>query len=380
MVKIFENIFTIKMLRVDTVYGNDNSETPGRECVYKTLDRAITVSKSGDTISLPPGIFDTFNISSKTINFELKIVGSGNNSVCLGAIFNGLFNFNLDNVKCNSLEIRSSGSRFNFNNVRFVAINTIDLYRYRATSTVKDSKGEERKDEKDEPVYITFEKCLFDYNFQIVLREGDYVLSFIGCEFVKSNIPLIYTKKGSLKVNLTGLNFEHTLINNDKATVEYSHVSCNFPPDIPFYIGSLCMDKSRETIQASHIGLETPKRTRSLTQEMNAPVFESNEYQKEREGAISFSSNDFEQIKLRKYTKLVNNTGEATLNVILADEVDNGHQVTIVSENAPVIIDGKTYNKPITVNGEKVHPEPCLMFGFIYDYGWIKIPILNMKK
>lgn len=361
------------MIRVDTVYGNDNDEITsqnGDEKLYKTLDKAITVSKSGDTISLPPGIFDTFNISSKTTNFELKFSGSGNNSVCSGAIFNGFFDITIENVKCDSIEIKSSTSHFNFRNVRFVNMNMIELYPYPG---IPDNSPEGTQ----KTVYITFEKCRFDHNFQIVLKDGDYVLSFVCCEFV-GKIPLIYAKKGFLKVNLTSVNFEHTLLKNDKAIVEYSHVACNFPPDIPFFIGTSCMDKSRETIQVAHSLLEPTGRMRSVTmqaidsitshsngdfhKETSVVTSESLEYQKERDGAISFSSNDYEEIKLRKYTRLVNNTGDATLKVILSDEADNGHQVVIVSENAPVMVEGKIYK------------EPCLVFGFIYDYGWIKYP------
>lgn len=354
------------MIRVDTVYGNDDEikSSISEEKLYKTLDRAITVSKSGDTIALPAGIFDGFNISSKTTNFELKICGSGNNSVCSGAVFNGFFDFSLESVKCDSLEIRSSASRFNFRFIRFVSMNVIELYPYQGLPDGCDS---------DRTVHITFEKCRFDHNFQIIMKDGDYVLSFIGCEFI-GKIPLIYAKKGFLKVNLTNVNFEHTLLKNDKAIVEYSHVACNFPPDIPFFIGNDCMDKSRHNIQIAHTLLDG-SRMRSITgmndspnmtsknEERSETSVDSINYQKERDGAISFSSNDFDEIKLRRYTRLVNNTGDSTLKVILPDEADNGHQVVIVSENASVIVEGKTYK------------EPCLVFGFIYDYGWIKYPL-----
>lgn len=356
------------MLRVDTVYGNDDRDIveSGEEHVFKTLDRAIKVSKNGDTIVLPPGVFGVFGIGSRLTFCELKIIGAGHNTVCTGASFNGFFDFILEDLKCECLKITSSTSHFTFRNVRFMSMNTIELFPY-------DGIPDKLPNDTQRTTYITFDKCRFDYNFQIILKDGDYNLSFTSCEFI-GNLPLIYAKKGSLKLNLTSMNFEKTLLNNDKAIVEYSHVSCNFPPDVPFFTGTNCMDKSRSTIQSSHALIESPSffnlnRVRSdsiKALDVNDDL--STEYQKERDGAISFSSNDYPEIRLRKFTRLVNNTGEATLSIILPEDPENGHQVVIVSENADVIVEGKKYK------------EQCLIFGFIYDYGWIKYPMSFMTN
>lgn len=353
------------MLKVDTVYGNDDEQDNDR--VFKTLNKAITVSKSGDTILLPPGIFESFNISSKTTNFELKIVGSGNNSVCGGAVFTGFFDFIFDSVKCDSLEIRTSVSQFIFRDVKFVSLNVMELYAYEDIPI-------NSLDETQKTTYITFERCRFDHNFQIILKDGDYVLSFIECQFI-GKVPLIYAKKGFLKVNLTNVNFENTLLKNDKAIVEYSHVTCNFPPDIPFYVGSECTNKSREVIQSSHTLFDSSMvkgdigRSRSMTMQVMGSTPSENssdtsiEYQKEFYGAISFSSNNSEKIQAHRYTRLINNTGDVALKVLLPDEADNGHQIVIISEKADIII------------GTDVYREPCVVLGFIHDYGWIKYPL-----
>lgn len=340
------------MLKVNTLTGSDEDYLSAQNIdshTFKTLEKAIEVSKTGDTISLSPGVFECFKINSFKTNYELKILGSGLNSVCKGIGLTGYFDFTVENAKLQTVEINSSNSRFNFINTKFTSLNIMELNK------------NPRCESEDKTVYITFERCIFDYNFQIIMKDGDYVISFVNCQF-NSKIPLMLAKKGNLKVNLTNVNFENTLIKNDKAIVEYSYVSCNFPPDIPLFIGSPCMDKSREKIQSILSTYETPRKSTVSGQNENDSSDQSVEYQKERDGAISFSSNDFDQIKLRRYTRLVNNTGEATLKVILADEADNGHQVVIISENAPVVIDEKTYR------------EPYLIFGFIYDYGWIKFP------
>lgn len=355
------------MLKVDTVYGNDDEDDTSQkdvEHIFKTLNKAITVSKNGDTITLPPGIFEYFNISSKTTNFELKIIGSGNNTVCGGAVFTGFFDFTFDSVKCDSLEIRSSVSHFNFRDVRFVSLNTMELYGYSDIPT-------DYQEGIEKTTYITFEKCRFDHNFQIIMKEGDYVLSFNNCQFI-GKIPLIYAKKGFLKVNLTNVNFENTLLKNDKAIVEYSYVACNFPPDIPFYIGTDCMNKSREVIQKAHSSYSSPLTFDKSHINGVTPSDISNnsdiDYQKEFYGAISFSSNDNDEIRAHRYTRLINNTGDTTLKVILPQEADNGHQIVIVSEKADIIVGTETYK------------EPCIIFGFIYDYGWIKYPSIFTLK
>lgn len=334
------------MLKVDTVYGNDDSQ---EEKVFKTLNKAITVSKKGDTIVLSPGTFDSFMLSSKVDIFDLSFKGTGNNTHCTSSTFNGFFDVSFEDMKLDSFEIKSISSNFSFRNVRFVSLHVMELYGYNDLP----ANGNHTK-----TTYISFDRCRFDYNFQIILREGDYVLSFTSCQFI-GNVPLIYAKKGMLKINLTNINFEHTILKNDKAIVEYSHVSCNFSPDIPFYVGNECTDKSRETIQG-HFSPTVREKSVSVLGVMSNS---EEEYQKEFYGAISFSSNDSDTIRAHRYTRLINNTGTVPLKVILPREADNGHHITIISERAPIIIEDRIYR------------EACIMLGFIYDHGWIKIPL-----
>lgn len=345
------------MFKVDTICGDDNSEDSSI-IPFKTLTHAIDVSKSGDIIMLQPGTYEDFQLNSKKNIFELTLSGIGHNSICVSSIFNGYFDVNYNDVKVDSFKIESSSSKFRFKNVRFVTLNVMELDKF------------EGKIGDSSKVYITFEGCRFDHNFQIIINGGDYVLTFKSCE-ISGKIPLIYAKKGDVTVKISNTDFEHTLMKVGRATSEIQHISCNFPPDIPIFTGNECLIKSRDIVygqtplSSSNSGYFGRVRSDSLLfdgkEKGPESLADSESYQKELYGAISINSDDCEELSAHKYTRLIHVKGTGSLTIILPDNADNGHMITIVSEVPHIIINRIKYT------------ERSFIMGWIYDYGWLKI-------
>lgn len=324
------------MLNVDSIYGDDNN----LDC-FKTLTKAIDVSKTGDTISLMPGTYDSFQIRSKTTNFELKFQGSGFNTVCSQSNFEGYFDITYENLKMDVCSINSSSSNFVFRDVKFVNFNTMNLSSY--SSIINDNPHN----------YIVFEKCTFGRNFQILVGGGDYIISFKSCN-ISGKIPLIFAKQGSVTVKLSNIDFDYPVLMNKNAYVEIQHTCCNFT--CPIYQGkeSLVYTKDGLTSSSPH------ERSASIIFEQ-VKGGENIDYEKELYAAIVINSNETEEIPIHKYTKLIVNNGNSLLYVSFPHETNNGHIVTIYS-SSPVEIKGVIYDERI------------IKYAWIYDHGWIKLP------
>lgn len=351
-------LYKIKMIKVDTICGDDNSKD-NSIIPFKTLTHAIDVSKNGDTIILQPGTYEDFQLNSKQNIFELTLSGIGNNSICVNSTFVGYFDVNYNNIKVDSFKIESSSSKFKFTNVRFVTLNVMELNKF------------EEKTNSNNKVNILFDGCRFDHNFQIIIHGGNYNLTFKSCEIL-GKIPLIYAKKGEVSVKISNTDFEYTLMNINKSIIaEIQHISCNFPPDIPIFIGGECLIKSRDYIyNQTPLSISTSnffERTKSETifndtKEKSSESFdESENYKKELYGAISINSDDCEELIAHKYTKLIHVKGSKTLTIILPDNADNGHCIKIVSEVEYIIINNIKYF------------DSLIVMGWIYDYGWLHI-------
>jgi hypothetical protein len=345
------------MIKVDTICGDDNSED-NSIIPFKTLTHAVDISKSGDTIMLQPGTYEDFQLNSKQNIFELTLSGSGYSSICVSSIFNGFFDVSYNDIKVDSFKIIAASSKFRFKNVRFVTLNVMELNMF------------DKKIGDNSKVYITFDSCRFDHNFQIIIDGGDYVITFKSCE-ISGKIPLIYAKKGDIVIKISNTDFEYTLLHVGRATAEIQHVSCNFPPDIPIFSGRECLIKSRDSVYS-----QTPipitntgffGRTRSESnlfdgkEKGSDSISESDAYHRELYGAISINSDDCDELPAHKYTKIIHVKGTNSITIILPENSDNGHSIIIVSEGSKIIIDGIIYSDSV------------IIMGWIYDYGWLKI-------
>jgi hypothetical protein len=346
------------MIKVDAIYGDDNSEDVSN-VPLKSLVTAIEKCKSGDTIFLQHGTYEDFQITSSKNIFELTMSGVGNNSICVSSSFNGFFDINYNDIKIDSFKINSHSSNFRFKNVRFVTLNVMDLYDFENV-LCGNSK-----------TYITFENCRFDYNFQITVHSGDYNISIKSCE-ITGKLPLIYAKKGDITLRISNTDFEHSLLKVGKVNAEIQHIGCNFPPDIPLYIGNECIVKTRDNNfintplpnsisqlfgrVRSDSNINEPKDKGSQNESISSSV-----YLKELYGAISISSNDFEELEANRYTKIIHVKDNGIFNITLPKEADNGHILTIISELKYITVDNIKYTNRI------------IIFGWIYDYGWLKI-------
>ena len=283
------------MIKVDTIYGVDIIEDGNvpyySDIPLKTLTKAIEISKSGDIISLLPSTHEPFQIRSKTTHFELKIIGSGNNTLCPQSAFEGFFDISYENIKIESCYIKSSSSNFNFKDVKFVTMNTIILEAYH-----------ENKSE-DPRTHIIFERCKFDYNFQIIIKNGNYVLSFKSCE-IKGKIPLVFAKRGDITIKISNTDFENPILMNVDCVAEIQYTCCNFT--CPIYNGKETLLYTKDNM----IGSTSPfERERSVINYDKGGCYETSpnsenkpkidkknsiEYLREFYGAIMINSDEIE--------------------------------------------------------------------------------------
>lgn len=368
------------MIHVDTSYGIDTDYIEGKNIydnTFKTLTQAIKISKTGDSILLMPGTYEPPEIKSRTNHFELKITGSGNNTISSQTSFEGFFNFSYENLKVDNVLIKSTSSNFTFKDVSFISLCTIQL------ETYHDNKSEDHR------THIIFDRCLFNHNFQIIIESGSYVLSFKSCT-IKGKIPLVYAKRGDITIKLSNTDFEYPILSNKDCVAEIQHISCNFT--CPIYKGketlvytkdillsvSPLQERGRsissavliekgiksydEDIDGDLEDIDAPMLERKSSLSKTHQINNTNRYQRELYAAIIMDSDEFEELPVHKFTKLVVNKGMSPLTIKLPKEAENGHQVEIFSDG-PIIIGTSTYN------------DKYLKLSWIYSYGWWFHPV-----
>ena len=351
-----------EMIRVDASYGIDIDNIENiYDITFKTLTQAIKISKTCDNILLMPGTYEPPEIKSRTNHFELKIIGSGNNTVSSQTSFEGFFNFSYENLKLDNILIKSTSSNFSFKDVSFISLCTMQL------ETYHDNKSEDHR------THIIFDRCVFNHNFQIIIENGSYVLSFKSCT-IKGKIPLVYAKRGDITIKISNTDFEYPILSNKDCIAEIQHISCNF--NCPIYKGKETLVYTKDNIlsisplqergRSISNAVFIEKGIRSYDEENEFENYELNgkksisnniNYQKELYAAIIMDSNEYHELPIHKFTKLVVNKGTNSLKIKLPKEVENGHLLEIFSEG-PIIIDTITYNNKY------------LKLSWIYSYGW----------
>lgn len=363
------------MIHVDASYGIDTDDDDENiniyENTFKTLTQAIKISKTGDSILLMPGTYEPPEIKSRTNHFELKVMGSGNNTVSSQTSFEGFFNFSYENLKLDNILIKSTSSNFTFKDVNFISLCTMQL------ETYHDNKSEDHR------THIIFDRCIFNHNFQIIIENGSYVLSFKSCT-IKGKIPLIYAKRGDITIKISNTDFEYPILSNKDCVAEIQHISCNFT--CPIYKGKetlvytkdgfLSVSPLQERGRSVSSAVFVEKGSRSYEdidcdlEDIDLPLLERKDsvsktknnnikYQKELYAAIIIDSDNYEydDLPAHKFTKLIVNKGISPLTIKLAREAENGHQLEIFSEG-PIIINTTTYY------------DKYLKLSWIYSYGW----------
>lgn len=225
------------MYYVDIINGNDENDD-SYENTFQSLSRAIDVSKSGDTVILKPGTYDPVDISSTTKAFELKIKGSGNNTLCNEFSFFGYFDITFEDIILESIKIKSSSSNFYFKNVKFAGGYSIQIDSY------EQILGDEPRN------CFVFEGCRFEKNFQLELKSGNHIISIKSSE-IKPGIPLILCKSVGIDVKLTNINFERPILFNKKSYVEIQHTGCNF--NCPLFQGDDVIIYTKDSYQSPSI-------------------------------------------------------------------------------------------------------------------------------
>lgn len=370
------------MIRVDASYGIDIDEISDiniYDTTFKTLTQAIKISKTGDNILLMPGTYEPPEIKSRTNHFECKITGSGNNTISSQSSFEGFFNFSYENLKLDNILIKSTSSNFSFKDVNFISMCTMQL------ETYHDNKTEDHR------THIVFDRCSFNHNFQIIIENGSYVLSFKSC-IIKGKIPLIYAKRGDITIKISNTDFEYPILSNKDCIAEIQHTSCNFT--CPIYTGKDTLIYTKDNFlsisplqergrSVSNSAILIDKGFKSYDEDCyddrdgdledihirerkssTGEKISSIRYQKELYGAIIMDSSVYEELPIHRFTKLVVNKGMDPLTVKLPKEAENGHILEIFSEG-PILIGTNIYN------------DKYLKLAWIYSYGWWIYPSIK---
>uniref|UniRef100_A0A6C0BD97 DUF1565 domain-containing protein n=1 Tax=viral metagenome TaxID=1070528 RepID=A0A6C0BD97_9ZZZZ len=352
------------MYKVDIINGNDDNDC-SYNSVFQTLSKAIEISKSGDTIFLYPGTYDFIDVSSKTKHFELKIKGSGSNTVCSRFLFSGFFDLTFEDILIENFEVISTSSNFYFKNVKFAGLNTLLSKKYHQILN-------------DEPrTCFVFDECKFERNFQIQLQDGNHIVSIKTCD-VRGKIPLILCKKTSATIKLTNINFDDPILFNNNSFVDIQHTGCNFI--CPIYTGkdtliytkdnyiSPSIDGGRlydspyifkqNTNKETNDINENSKGIENSTLKNKSTVLKKYLYEDEEVelyGGIQFNSFEFKTLKVHRVTRFIRITGSIPVELFLPKNPINGHTLTVYTDSV-IIIDGIEYHNKLinisyTING-----------------------------
>lgn len=350
------------MIKVDNIYGIDRDFVPSikdENPYLNTISKAIELSKSSDVISLSPGTYDPYHIKSSTNVFELTIIGSGSNSICPQSSYEGFFDLTFENVKIDNMEIISSSSNFTFRDTKFTTLNVMQLGRY--SKNIGDIHQ----------TYIVFDRCKFGYNYQIILNDGNYVISFKSCE-ITGKIPIVFARKGSLILNISSTDFSNSILMNRNCMAEIHHSCCNF--NCPIYQGKETLVQTKDylfNISPSVTTTEFFERERSsstlavpdidLLYNKSENDQNNEKLLRELRGAIMLNSDTYPVLDVHKYTKLIVNNGSEILTLNLPEDSENGHILTIYS-NSNVIINKVKYTNKI------------IKLAWIFGHGWWTFP------
>lgn len=328
------------MIEVDAIYGDDNKQDSGIR-IYKKLTEAIKISNSSDVINIKPATYEKINIRSSERLFELTINGSGFNTILPHCNFEGFLDLRFENIKMETCNIISSSSVFVFKNVKFKSLNRITLKNYSVFLGV------------DPRTCILFDNCTFDYNYQIILENSNYMLSFKSCE-IKGTIPLVYLKKGELSLKITNINLEYPILHNSNGVCEIQHVGCNFICNL--YEGSETLIYSKD-----NVFFNTPLSINENSASTAVIVGTENLLNKlDNKKAIVVNSNENDSLEINEHHRIILNEGLKILSCILPENSKNGHSVTIFT------------NSNLKFNN-RVFRCKKLQLIFINDYGWIAI-------
>jgi len=344
------------MYQVDIVNGNDeNNNSYGS--VFKTLDEAIKISNTGDTISVLPGTHDAISIISSKKHFEMNIKGSGSNTICSRFTFTGFFDFTLEDMTIENCDLDITCSKFKFKNVKFAGMTTIKVKKYEKIL------GNEHRN------IFLFDNCKFENNFQVEFVDGNNIVSIKSCE-IAGHLPLLICKSGTAcTLKITNTNFEHPILLNSKSQVEIQHIGCNFI--CPLFIGSDTLTYTKDNYISPRLGAfsNSPETEFNITNNISKSLSLSpsqtislskeiiNKYSEdvERYGGIEIDSNKNSRLVAHKVTEFIRVKGKTPFELILPKEPINGHLIEIYTDTV-LIIDGNEYHDNIikirwTING-----------------------------
>lgn len=334
---------------VDALNGKDDILNFSES--YQTLDKAIEMSNSGDYIELKPGNYNGVKIESKIRPFELIIKGSGIQTICNTFIFDGLFDITFEKIKLENINLITKLSNFTFCRCKFTARNEMLLEKFLSELDNNTSNNEDNK------TFIVFENCIFDYNFQIKITSGSYIVEIKNCQIRKSTIPLIFAKKGELVLKLSAINMENTILKNTKALVEIQYTCCIFT--CPLYSGSDCLVISKDNTYSmspivyptQFIHSSSEIKSDNLLNEEN--YNSTNLDERDTFRAISLDTDIFPNtLKIHKYTRILRLKGSNPIDILLPNTLNlqNGYSLLIFSEIPYIKIDNKKYTaKKLTI-------------------------------
>ena len=333
------------MYKVDIMSGNDENDN-SYGSIFQTLGKAIEVSKTGDTIMLLPGTHDSVEVSSRTTHFELKIKGTGNNTICSRFSFNGFLDLTFEDILIESIDIISSSSNFHFKNVKFAGMHVMNIRKY------ENNLGDEHR------TCFIFEDCKFERNFQMRYEGGNHIISIKSCE-IRGQLPLILCKKTGATIKLTNVNFDDSILLNNDSYVDVQHTGCNFT--CPLYKGKETLVYTKDNYVSPSIdGLQygSPYIFKEKLNFDKGDV--NNESVKfcdkvhlsdevEIYGGIEIDSSEFRSLNVHRVTEFIRVIGSNSVELILPRNPINGHLLEIYTDSVIIINDVEYHNRLIRI-------------------------------
>jgi len=322
-------------ITVNCSSGNDEIDIERSPSLpYRTIDRAMELSKTGSKIFVYPGNYSGVDIETETQNsFEYTIQGTGKNVIFNYVKHNGYINSIYHDISIKDLIYNCSNTETSFTGVNFCG-----GYKFMCRGIYDVNENPQNE--------IEFNNCSFGINFQIIVESGMFKITFKNCKFSKGTIPVIFVKNGDVEVDITFCNVSNILLNNLKGFVYIYHTSCIFKDRI--WSGKECMVVSSD-VGMTLSGQRSTKSCYDKIPEQGERKIVQKHTMDDLYKGVEVDTDEFTSITLKSVTEFVYVIGKNPLTVILPDEdtVPNSHYIQILNSGTVVIINDLQYSNRI---------------------------------
>lgn len=283
-------------ITVDCIGGNDNENSKN----FKTLDYCMEKINSGNSVFILPGAYPGLNVESIESIFEYTLEGTGIDVELFEVTHKGKINAKYKKMKMREIRIEGIGNALDFREVDF-------SHNHEFFCIQNNNNNNNTCNIQDD---LTFIDCTFGINYQLIVKTGNYNITFRNCIFRgKRKIPIIVAKQSKVKLNVTLCDFDVPLIHNENSLVNIQHCNCNFTQ---LWSGMQCYVRNNQKTK----------------------IVDSNKYCR---------------IKISHSVEFLVIRGKFSITIDLPDidKIQDGHIIEILNQCPVVKINGRKYYKNI---------------------------------